>query len=229
MITFIFIISIFSSAFGQVTPNPERFKYDLFGNNLTINLFELWDNKNSFPKNSVLFVGSSSIRYWYTSNYFPELPIINRGFGGSHISDINYFINETVLKYKPQIIVFYAGDNDISNGKSAQNVLDNYITFTNLVNKILPKTEIIFISIKPSIKRWYLWNIMKKANQLIRTYSNEKPYLYYLDIATPMFKGDGFPNDLLFESDSLHLNNKGYDLWVRELKPLLNDLYENYQ
>ena len=46
MIRFIFIISTFSSGFGQVTPNPERFKYDLFGNNLTINLFELGNNKN---------------------------------------------------------------------------------------------------------------------------------------------------------------------------------------
>ena len=229
MIRFIFIISTFSSVFGQATPNPDRFKYDLFGNNLTINLFELWDNKNSFPKDPILFVGSSSIRFWHTSNYFPELPIINRGFGGSHISDINYFINETVLKYKPQIIVFYAGDNDIKYGKSAQNVLDNYITFTNQVNKILPKTKIIFISIKPSIKRWYLWSIMKKANELIRIYSNKKSHLYYLDTATPMLEDDGSPDDSLFESDSLHLNNKGYDLWFRELKPLLNDLYENYQ
>ena len=122
------IISTFSSAFGQVTPNPERFKYDLFGNNLTINLFELWDNKNSFPKDPILFVGSSSIRFWYTSNYFPEFPIINRGFGGSHISDISYFINETVLKYKPEIIVFYAGDNDISYGNEIDFIIKRNIS-----------------------------------------------------------------------------------------------------
>ena len=83
-----------------------------------IDQFIEWDKKNSFLKKGILFVGSSSIRFWHTSNYFPELPIINRGFGGSHISDINYFINETVLKYKPHIIVFYAGDNDIAANKT---------------------------------------------------------------------------------------------------------------
>ena len=74
--------------------------------------------KNSQVENPVVFVGSSSIRKWYTAEYFPDIPSVNRGFGGSHISDVIYFINETVLKFKPKIIVFYAGDNDIHFGKT---------------------------------------------------------------------------------------------------------------
>ena len=89
----------------------------------TIREFETWDAKNSFPANAVLFVGSSSIRSWPTQNSFPNLPVINRGFGGSQISDVNQFTIRIVIKYAPCLIVFYAGDNDIAKGKTPQQVL----------------------------------------------------------------------------------------------------------
>ena len=63
--------------------------------------------------NSILFVGSSSFNYWKDiSNYFPGYPIINRGFGGSSLTDIIYFNQETILKYKPKQIYIYCGEND---------------------------------------------------------------------------------------------------------------------
>ena len=62
-------------------PDPERFAKD-------IKTFAVWDSKNTFPENAILFVGSSSVRYWSTATAFPDRPIINRGFGGSEISDV---------------------------------------------------------------------------------------------------------------------------------------------
>ena len=80
----------------------------------TIRTFEQWDQKNSFPSDAVLFVGSSSIRLWPTRECFGDFEVINRGFGGSQISDVNYFADRIVLPYQPKVIVFYAGDNDIA-------------------------------------------------------------------------------------------------------------------
>ena len=85
-------------------PDPERFSK-------AIESFKNWDAKNFFPDQAVLFAGSSSIRLWKTQQSFPEVKVINRGFGGAHISDMLHYIDETVLKYKPRIIVFYCGDN----------------------------------------------------------------------------------------------------------------------
>ena len=110
----VFLILFLILAWGQEHPNPLRFmQKPLSGDQVSIDLFQLWDKKNSQVENPVVFVGSSSIRKWYTAEYFPDIPLVNRGFGGSHISDVIYFINETVLKFKPKVIVFYAGDNDI--------------------------------------------------------------------------------------------------------------------
>jgi lysophospholipase L1-like esterase len=134
---------------------------------------------------------------------------------------VNYYFDKTVLKYAPRAIVLYAGDNDIANGKSALRVFEDYKSFVALVNEKLPVTPIIFISIKPSLRRWSFWPVMEKTNTLIKTYANKYPALYYADTATPMLNAAGQPNPALFVSDSLHLSQHGYDLWSARLEPVL--------
>jgi len=198
---------------------------NLLGDQVSIDLFQLWDKKKSQIENPVVFVGSSSIRKWYTAEYFPDIPIVNRGFGGSHISDVIYFINETVLKFKPKVIVFYAGDNDIHFGKTSQIVFAHYVDFVKKVHVQLPDTRIMFIPIKPSPNRWPLWHEMEKTNHMVKMYSQNNPLLYYVDTATPMLSERGKPIASLFVKDSLHLSHEGYDLWSSIVKPVLYDLY----
>lgn len=189
----------------------------------TIHSFQEWDSKNSFPSNAVLFVGSSSIRLWATRHCFPELPVINRGFGGSQISDINHFANRIVLPYKPKVIVFYAGDNDIAAQKTPQRVFDDYRAFVRLAHDKLPKTRIIFISIKPSLSRWSLWPQMKEANLMVKKFSEQDSRLFFVDAGTPLLGGDGKPNAQFYLNDNLHLNSRGYKIWTKLLGATIED------
>jgi len=188
----------------------------------TISQFEEWDSKNSYPADAVLFVGSSSIRMWRTRESFRGLPVINRGFGGSQISDVNYFIDRVVLKYRPRVIVFYAGDNDVAAGKSARRVFEDYRKFVKIVRDKLPKTAIIYIGIKPSGSRWRLWPVMAEANSLIKDFCGKDKRLLYFDSAMPLLGDDGKPNAKLFLNDKLHLNGEGYKIWTRLLRPVIN-------
>src|SRR4051795_13598187 len=122
---------------------PARFESEIAA-------FEKWDHQNAVPQNCILFVGSSSIRFWQTADAFPELPVINRGFGGSTIPDVNHFADRIVFKYKPRSIVFYAGDNDIAAGHSPGKVFADYEIFANSVHERLPDTKLIYLAIKPS-------------------------------------------------------------------------------
>lgn len=187
----------------------------------TIREFETWDSKNTFPSNAVLFVGSSSIRMWPTAECFTEWPVINRGFGGSKISDVNYFAQRIVLRYESEVIVFYAGDNDVAGGKSAQSVFNDYKEFVGLVQKKLPVTRIIFVSIKPSGSRWSLWPVMNEANIMIKEFCGKDERLIYFDAATPLLDGEGKPRDELFLKDRLHLNGEGYRIWTELLGPVI--------
>jgi lysophospholipase L1-like esterase len=195
-------------------PDPNRFAPE-------IEAFQDWDRKNAVPDEPILFVGSSSIRMWRTRESFPDLPVVNRGFGGSHISDILHFRECLVLRYKPQVIVFYAGDNDIAAGKSAERVCGDYRRFVQLVHARLPHVCLIFVAIKPSESRWSFWPEMQKANELVRDYCGQDERLFFADLATPLFGPDDRPDPELFLPDRLHLNARGYALWSRTLRPVL--------
>jgi lysophospholipase L1-like esterase len=187
----------------------------------TIRQFEQWDRKNTFPSDAVLFVGSSSIRLWPTRECFEGFAVINRGFGGSQISDVNYFAGRIVLPYKPKVIVFYAGDNDIAAGKSARRVFEDYQKFVKLLHEKLPGTRIIYIGIKPSRSRWSLWPVTKEANDMIRDFCDKDTLLFYFDSAAPLLGSDGKPIEELFLKDQLHLNDKGYEIWTKLLRPVI--------
>ena len=195
---------------------PERWEQD-------IRAFEDWDRKNSVPSEAVLFVGSSSIRLWQTHECFPELPVLNRGFGGSQISQVNYYARRIVLPYKPKVVVFYAGDNDVASGKSARRVFDDYKAFTQMVHAGLPKTRIIFVCIKPSRSRWTLWPVMSEANAMVKELCSKDSRLYYFDAASPLLDSEGLPKAEFFLPDKLHLNGEGYKVWTSLLRPLIDE------
>jgi lysophospholipase L1-like esterase len=201
-------------------PDPKRFKQE-------IERFIKWDTKNSFPEDSVLFVGSSSIRMWPTKLSFPNMKVINRGFGGSHISDVIYYSNQIVLPYKAKAIVFYAGDNDIAAGKTPQQVLKDYQKFVKIVYAKMPNTPIIFIAIKPSQSRWSVWPEMKKANSMIEDYCRDDKRLFYVDTAVKLLGKDGKPNEKMFLKDKLHLSEDGYKEWTSMLQPLITSTCSN--
>lgn len=200
-------------------PNTDPLRFEK-----EIKTFEEWDQKNSFPENAILFVGSSSIRYWKTSDAFPEYKVINRGFGGSHISDVQFYYDKVIKKYAPKIIIFYAGDNDIAGGKSKETVFTDYRNLISQIYKDNPDVKFVYIPIKPSPSRWSYWPEMKALNNMIKTYNQKNENLFYIDLATPVLNDAGRPNNNLFRKDKLHLNEKGYAIWNTLLNPFLKNI-----
>ena len=178
--------------------------------------FEAADRKNPPPGNGVLFIGSSSIRNWKSlAADFPGLKVLNRGFGGSKIQDSIHFFDRIVKPYEPSVIVFYAGDNDINGGHTPKQVYENFKIFAGLVETHLPATRLVFIAIKPSLKRWNLASEMRKANTKIRHYAWFHRRVNYADIWKQMLGNDGKPRHELFVKDGLHLTEEGYRIWTQ--------------
>jgi lysophospholipase L1-like esterase len=171
---------------------------------------------------SVLFIGSSSIRAWDLTRWFPGHATINHGFGGSEVSDSLQFFDRIVKPLKPSIILMYAGDNDIAKGKTAEVVHADFQRFAGRVKTDLaPGTKLAFIAIKPSIKRWALSDEMAQANALIAKDCAADDQLEYVDIWNPMLGKDGKPMPDLFVKDGLHLSDKGYTMWTAVVTKLL--------
>ena len=181
--------------------------------------FKQSDLTNPPPTSAVLFLGSSTIRLWKSlKKDFPEIPLINRGFGGSTIAESIALIDTLVFRYKPRQIVFYAGDNDIAQGKLAGQVTKDFVDFEKAVHAKLPKTTILFIAIKPSPSRWKFEKEVREANRSIQAYCEKGSNLRFLDIFPLILNADGLPRPDLFVPDQLHLNSTGYQISAKALR-----------
>jgi len=189
----------------------------------SIQEFEAQDREAMPEPGQVLFTGSSTIVYWKLDRHFPELDALNRGFGGSVIADLNHFFERVVTPYRPRAMVVYSGDNDVSRGLDADEVLADFKTFREKVRTALPETSMYYLSIKPSVSRWEAWPIMREANARIAALAADDPLLYFVDTATPMFGEDGTPNADYLQSDGLHLNEAGYRIWTQVLQEVLDE------
>lgn len=183
--------------------------------------YEEQDRARPPAPRGVVFVGSSSIRLWNLAESFPGADVINRGFGGSQLADSVHFAPRLVLKHRPRLVVLYAGDNDVAAGKTPEQVAADFQAFVQGVHKELPQTKIAFLSIKPSLARWKLWDTMQRANALVQAQCKADGRLLYLDVATPMLGDDGKPRPELFAKDGLHLSPRGYEVWAAVVRPHL--------
>ncbi len=186
-----------------------------------ITAMEKRDKKTPPAEGGIFFCGSSTMVRWDLARSFAGLPVVNRGFGGSQIADSTHFAGRIILPYKPATIVLYAGDNDLAAGKSPETVRDDFRAFVKIVHDKLPKTRILFLSIKPSIARWKLIERINKANELIEAACKKDDRLTYVDVGSLLLGKDGKPRRELFEKDGLHLSQAGYKLWAGRIGPLL--------
>ncbi len=190
----------------------------------TIQKFEAHDRLAPPPLGVIVFTGSSSITFWSTLEQdMAPLPVINRGFGGSHMNDVVYYASRIITPYQPRAVVLFAGTNDISGSKpkTAQEVFDGYRAFTDVVHAALPETPIYYISITPTPSRWKYWPIVRETNRLIKAHTDTEPRLHFIDMTDVILGPDGKPDRSLFRIDRLHPNKKGYAKWTAVIKPIL--------
>lgn len=187
-----------------------------------IRTFEKAAGANPPAKGGVVFYGSSSFRRWDLEKSFPGMGLINRGFGGSQMADAVRYLDRAVLPLEPRAIFVYEGDNDIASGKSPETVVADYRAFVAKARAALPSVRIVFVSIKPSLRRWELIGKMREANAQIRAIAEGDDLLEYIDAAAPLLGEDGKPRADLFVEDGLHLNDAGYAVWADLMRPHLD-------
>jgi lysophospholipase L1-like esterase len=181
----------------------------------SMDAFAQADKAHHPAPDGVLFVGSSTIRFWSRmAQDFSQAPVvINRGYGGSTLEDTRYFARQLVVQYRPRQVLLYAGDNDLAEGRTPAQVLQSLKGFIAIVRVKLPHTRIDYISIKPSPRRIALLQRMRQTNAMIEAYLRTVPNAGFIDIFNPMLGANGQPRGELFGPDDLHMNDSGYALW----------------
>jgi len=212
----IFVVVLFLSinSFAQKVP---------FYND--IQAFKKEDSLKTPTKNPVLFIGSSSFTKWTSLQQdFPAIPVLNRAFGGSTLLDVIRFEEEVVFKYQPRKIVIYCGENDLASSETITptEVFNRFKILYEDIRKQQPKVPIVYVSIKPSISRWNMKDKQIESNKLIEDFINKNRNIAFVNIWDQMLDENGNPKKDIFSSDNLHMNEKGYEIWIAALKDKLN-------
>ena len=175
--------------------------------------FEQADAAHPPPQGALLFIGSSNIRMWKTlAQDLPGHAVINRGFGGSEIADATHFAPRIVYPCKPKAVYLRSGVNDLWNGKSVDQVVEDFKAFDAALAKHLPETDLIFVSINPSIARWKQADATREMNRRIAEHLRDRPRRRYVETYDMVLGPDGLPRPELFVADKLHLSEEGYRL-----------------
>lgn len=186
--------------------------------------FKTLNQETPPPSNSILLVGSSSFTKWQdVSNYFPGKTIINRGFGGSRLTDLNFYSEDLLSPYQPKQIIVYCGENDFADDAELKSdvVVDRFKTFYTKIRAKFPNIQVDFISIKYSPSREKLWPQMKQANKKIAKFMRKEKNADFIDITKIMNDANGNVRKDLFVEDMLHMTPEGYQLWTKVMNPYM--------
>ncbi|HET6248694.1 MAG TPA: SGNH/GDSL hydrolase family protein [Tepidisphaeraceae bacterium] len=191
--------------------------------------FEAKDKKSPPAPGGIVFVGDSAIRMWTTlETDFPEQKgVLNRGFGGSQSIDALYYADRIVIPYKPRLIVFKEGGNDLTAGKTPEQILANFQGFVEKVRAALPDVRIAYQGINPNPARWSQKDQRQKANALIKAYVASGKNLDFIEIWDVFLDANGKPRPELFIKDQLHNNAAGYKIMAEAVRPHLSEKSSN--
>lgn len=192
-----------------------------------IQRLEKLNESETHPEDSILFLGSSSIRRWdkIAVDMAPYHPI-QRGYGGSKYSNVAIFSKRLIRPHSYRAVVIFVG-NDIS-GKTTDNTPDEVEQFIRHVIAVSkahqPDAPVLLIEVTPTAKRWAVWPKIRELNARIREIALSTPSTYFIATAEQYLDPDSQPRTELFVSDELHLNDEGYKLWSSIIRQRLDEV-----
>jgi lysophospholipase L1-like esterase len=202
-------------SFGQSAEMAARFEQKVVE-------YEAADRTQPPPHGAILFAGDSQFYRWKTIHEdLPEYLLINRGIDSFQFRDLIHYADRLVLPHAPRLLVLHVGGNDVHNGRTPAQVLEDFKTFIGIVRAKYPRLPIIFSSITPGPGRWDEAPQRRETNRLIQQFVATRPDLHFIDLWSAMLTPDGKPREDIWVEDRVHPNHEGYLIRARLTRPLL--------
>jgi len=207
--------------FAQLKINKGSNEENVFRWEKEISVFDSLNTVEHYSKDAIMFLGSSYIRFWKNIREdinYPE--VIHRGFGGSNLRDVAYYIKRIVYPHQPKALFMYVGNDIVGSGKdkSPDQVLELFKYVVKVIRDKYPDMPITWLEISPSEKRWLVWNKVMEANKLIREYCQSQQNMFFISSSAKFLGEDGKPITKYYRDDKLHYNDEGYKVWGNNIK-----------
>ena len=190
--------------------------------------FQKHDTVSPPRKGSILFIGSSILKFWSTlAHDISPLPVVNRAFGGARTWEVLHYMDRIVLPYEPRVIVYYCGSNDIHCGAEPQGIAQRFEEFVRRVREKLPSTAVVFISIIQAPQKFDKWNVVEQTNRLVQAFCTRMPGVFFVDVNPVFFDSSHRLRVELFAEDGLHLQPVAYREMTHIIKPVLEKAWQD--
>jgi len=198
------------SVFAQKPEN--RFEKEILA-------YEKQDSIAMPAKGMKLFIGSSSFRLWKNFDADTKgMNAFNRGFGGSTLKEALYYFDRMVATYQPSWVFMYEGDNDLTSGTSPEEIASQFEEFSARLAKQVPGAKLVFVYARPSLDRAANKAKQQELNQRIAAIAAKKKGHFVIDMHSPFYNADGTLMQDIFVADRLHLNEKGYVIFAKQIQ-----------
>ncbi len=188
------------------------------------------DRTSPPPQEGILFIGSSIWRQWTNvTEHMAPLPVFNRAFGGSRTWEILHYMDHIVLPYRPKMIVYYCGSNDINAGEKAPAIVARFQEFVSRVHAKLPETRIFFASVHKAPQKRDDWDVVEEVNARVKQIAAAAPLVDYIEMNPLLFDASGEPRMELYRPDGLHFHPPAYDEFAKLIQPIIRDAWAAMQ
>ena len=184
------------------------------------------DAEEKHPEDSILFIGSSTIRMWenIVQDMAPYHPI-QRGYGGAKYGDLVVFAEEMISPHRFRAMVIFAGNDVLGKETDAtpEQVAGWFRQIAAVARAREPNADVFCVAVTPTPARWNLWNRIQEVNAALQAACAEDPKLHFVPTSESYLdvNGDGKPKPEFYEDDNLHFNKDGYVVWAGRVKAAL--------
>ncbi len=170
---------------------------------------------------STVFVGDSITAGGRWDEWFPDERARNLGVAGDTTEAVIARLDE-VIALDPDTVVLLVGTNDLAWRRSAEHIVRNIETILVTLRKALPNAQLLVQSVMP--REAGHAETIKDVNRHLWQFASTVR-AQYLDLWPALATEDG-SIDPQYSDDSLHLNERGYEVWVGELRGALETLHK---
>lgn len=178
---------------------------------------------------AIVFLGNSLTEAGQWQEWFNSSKIYNRGIPGDHCDGMRQRLADALGK-APQAVFLMAGINDLAYHKPSV-VKEKYEALIHELRKRYPACRLYLVSILPvNNKSWYVPIDNKAIVEMNAFIGNlaKKLKVPFVDLHSKMTDEEGQLRKAL-TVDGVHLTPAGYQLWLEELRPLVENELRSQQ
>lgn len=218
---FVFLICLTSSVAEAQTIRYDTIRYARDYYQKRVTLF----HTQPVQKGGIIILGNSIAEFGDWQKLLSDSTVINRGIAGDNTFGVLDRLEDVIIR-RPEKLFLEIGINDISQDIPVAIIVKNIFTIIERVKAKLPEIKIYVHSILPTndnVKNEYPAAFNKNeqsilVNQQLEQNANKERMFTYIDLNKVLRDRNGKLDVKYAEPDGLHLNQAGYEAWVKILK-----------